>query len=419
MGKSYVLDTNVLMEDPDALFSFKEHTVIVPIEVLRELDQHKNRQDLVGMNTRKAIRNLDDLRQDGWLHLGVSLANGGKLRVAEAQENCVSSDEAILKVAQNTEDCELITNDIALRVIAGSVGVHASSYEWNGQKNTEDVFSGAARIHTDSDVISQLFREGSVELPPESLESLDPNQFLIMKNGNQGSSAIARYKDGAAHTIRVTSNTDVGGLKPRNKEQMFALDILLNPDIPLVTLLGKAGCGKSLMAVAAGLQQVLDTGRYDKILVSRPIQPLGKDIGFLPGSLEEKMAPWIQPIKDSLHFLLGKDSRTIEMLFEEGTIEIEALSYIRGRSIPNSYVIIDEAQNLSVPEMKAIVTRIGEGSKIVITGDIEQVDSHRFDSHTNGLAYLVEKMRSQELAGHITLLKGERSKLATLAADIL
>jgi PhoH-like ATPase len=213
----------------------------------------------------------------------------------------------------------------------------------------------------------------------------------------------------------------VWGLRPRNKEQQFALNLLMNPDVPIITMTGKAGCGKTLLAIAAGLEQIMEdkSKRYKKLVVSRPVQPVGKDIGFLPGTLEEKMSPWLMPIQDNLEFLLGDNKETIEMLYENGTIEIEALTYIRGRSISNAFIIIDEAQNLSLHELKTIITRVGEGTKIILTGDIEQIDNVYLDSTSNGLSHAVEKFKEHTIAGHVSLKKGERSKVATLAAKIL
>jgi PhoH-like ATPase len=419
MVKTFIVDTNVLLEDPQAIFRFKNSRVVIPFEVLQELDNHKTRQDLVGMNARESIRQLDKLRQEGSLIKGVPLENGGDLLVVPKNESANSNDHAIILAATLFENSELITNDVAMRVMAETFSVPSSSYEWNNIKKVQDIYTGAQRLEVDQSVIDEFYGFGTADLPPELIADLHPNQFLIAKSYGEEKSAIGRYADGRMHRLQIRDKTTISGLLPKNKEQQFALDLLMNPNIPLVTLIGSAGCGKSLMAVAAGMEQVLETQQYNKMIVSRPIQPLGKDIGFLPGSMEEKMAPWIQPIKDCLEIVVGKNKQTIDMLFDNGTIEIEAITYIRGRSIPRSYVIIDEAQNLSVPEMKAIVTRIGQGSKLVITGDIEQIDRPHFDSHSNGLAYLIEKMKDQSLSGHITLLKGERSELATLAAKIL
>ena len=422
MSKTFVLDTNVLLEDPQALYRFKENCVAIPYEVLHELDHNKKRQDLAGHNARETIRELDKLRLQGSLSAGVSLEDGGKFFVCRPQPSTRNHDESIIfaavALAESGETVELITNDIALRVMAEMHNVPSRAYEWNGHKNIKEVYTGAQRIQVSEEDMDTFYEKTFVSLSPEVQETLHPHQFLIAKDPH-GRSAIGRYNRGTMKSLRVDEHRDVGGLRPRNKEQQFALELLLDEKIPLVTLIGSAGCGKSLMAAAAGVEQVMDNQVYEKILVSRPIQPLGRDMGYLPGSLAEKMEPWIQPIKDSLRLLIGKDKRTMDLKFSDGTIEIEALSYIRGRSIPNAYVIIDEAQNLSVPEMKAIVTRIGTGSKLVITGDIEQIDRAHFDSHTNGLAYLIDKIKDEEVSGHITLLKGERSELASLAAKLL
>jgi PhoH-like ATPase len=423
MRKTYVLDTNVLLEDPTAIARFQEHLVVLPYEVLQELENQKTRQDLVGQNAREVIRELDALRQKNSLSAGVEVNDeGGTLQVVAAHPNAKTTDEAVILHAATFEDVEIITNDIALRVLADVHGVKSSVYQWNGGER--DIYCGVVRLDLDHDDIRTFYDEDVVELDPEVTDGLLPQQLIVAKADGFKRAAVGRHLEGKMWALRVEENTKVGGLKPRNREQQMALDMLLDEDISLVTLIGKAGCGKSLMAVAAGLEQIDGFGsggwgQYDKLLVSRPVQPMGRDLGYLPGTEQEKMKPWLRPINDALNLLLGKDKRTVDMLFDQGTVEIEALTYIRGRSIPNCYMIVDEAQNLSVPEMKAIVTRMGPGSKLVVTGDIEQIDNHRFDSHTNGLAYLVEKMKNQVVAGHITLIKGERSELATIAAEIL
>jgi len=243
---------------------------------------------------------------------------------------------------------------------------------------------------------------------------------MLVSNQNDKKSALVKFKNYNQPLMMVHDYKEgIWGLRPRNKEQMFALNMLMDPDIPIVTMTGQAGCGKTLLAIAAGLEQTLENKKYKKVVVSRPIQPVGKDIGFLPGTLDEKMRPWLMPIQDNLEFLMGDDKRTMEMMFENNTIEIEALTYIRGRSISNAFIIIDEAQNLSMHELKTIITRAGDGSKIILTGDVEQIDNLYLDATSNGLSYAIEKFKNQELAGHITLSKGERSKIATLAAKIL
>lgn len=247
---------------------------------------------------------------------------------------------------------------------------------------------------------------------------------MLISSSNEKKTALARFLAYNKPLIKAGNEKNgVWGIKPKNKEQAFAIDLLMDPDVPIVSLIGAAGCGKTLLAVAAGLEQVLEESgkepRYKRLVVSRPVMPMGKDIGFLPGTLEEKMAPWLAPVQDNLQFLMGNDKVTLEMYMDKGIIEVEALTYIRGRSIANSFIIIDEAQNLSVHELKTIVTRVGEGTKIILTGDIEQIDTVYLDATTNGLSYAVEKFKPYDLAGHVTLLKGERSKVATLAAKVL
>jgi PhoH-like ATPase len=244
---------------------------------------------------------------------------------------------------------------------------------------------------------------------------------MLISSLNEKKTALARFMNYNSPLAKITERRNgTWGLRPRNKEQSFAIDLLMDPNIQVITMIGKAGCGKTLLAIAAGLEQTLENDKiYKKLVVSRPIQPLGNDIGFLPGTLEEKMSPWLMPIQDNLEFLFGSDKTTLEMLFENGTIEMEALTYIRGRSISNAFIIIDEAQNLSLHELKTIITRVGEGTKIILTGDVEQIDNVYLDATTNGLSYAIERFKDQELAGHVTLIKGERSKVATLAAKIL
>ena len=243
---------------------------------------------------------------------------------------------------------------------------------------------------------------------------------MLVSNSNEKKTALARFINYETKLEKIIESKDaIWGLRARNKEQTFALNLLADHEVPIITLVGKAGCGKTLLAIAAGLDQVLEQQKYKKLIVSRPVQPLGKDIGYLPGTMEEKMRPWLMPIQDNIDFLLNGQKSSMEMFFEDGTIQIEALTYIRGRSISNAFVIIDEAQNLTIHELKTIITRVGENTKIVLTGDIEQIDSVYLDATSNGLSYAVEKFKNHGLAGHITLLKGERSKVATLASKIL
>ena len=282
------------------------------------------------------------------------------------------------------------------------------------------MFTGLKKHLVDDQLIDQFYN-GEHIFFDKNEGKFFPNQFvMLVSNSNEKKTALARFINHESRLEKVSEPQDaLWGLKPRNKEQVFAINLLNDPEIPIVTLVGKAGCGKTLLAIAAGLDQVLEKRMFKKLIVSRPIQPLGKDIGYLPGTMEEKMKPWLMPIQDNIDFLLNGESKSMEMFFEDGTIQIEALTYIRGRSISNAFIIIDEAQNLTIHELKTIITRVGENTKIVLTGDIEQIDSVYLDATSNGLSYAVEKFKQHGLAGHVTLVKGERSKVATLASKIL
>lgn len=450
--KTFVLDTNVLLSDTDSLNAFDEHDVVIPLAVLEELDNHKNRQDEVGKNARVIGRKLDGFRQNGETSLakGVKLPGGGTLKVLPMLTDTgavlppeltqTKTDNAIIAFAlslSKTLDCTLVSKDINVRIKCDSLGLKSDDYlKMRVASSQDEIYGGVANLVVDPEFIDAFYADENVALDEHEEVGLCPNQILVMKD-TTGRSAIGKFVGPCEKLERVTIVSDVFGLKPRNKEQGFALDLLLDDRIKLVSITGAAGCGKTLLALAAGLAQCLggkDT-KYEKLIVSRPVQPMGKDIGFLPGTIEEKMEPWVAPIKDNLSFLLGGRKKTvskkhgeqdrefkrdpyIDMLFQD-KIEIEALTYIRGRSIPNSFMIIDECQNLTVHELKTIITRISEGTKIVLLGDLEQIDNAGVDMFTNGLAYAVEKFKDSSLAGHITLLKGERSALATLAAKIL
>jgi PhoH-like ATPase len=449
--KTFVLDTNVLLSDPGALGSFDEHTIIIPLVVLEELDNHKNRPDEVGKNARYISRQLDAFRENGGsLSKGVKLPNGGTLKVLHmTAENYVPlPKELSLEKADNAiiaftaclaakSDCTLVSKDINVRIKCDSLGIKSEDYTKMRVAGSQDeLYSGVSRVDVDFEVMTSFYKNQPISLGAEIESTLCPNEIVVMKDYAGSKSAVVKFMGPGEPLERLADVEDVYGLRPRNKEQQFALDLLLDDRIKLVSITGAAGCGKTLLALAAGLAQVLGTKQYEHLIVSRPVQPMGKDIGFLPGTIEEKMDPWIAPIKDNLNFLLGGRKKTvskkrgepdrefkrdpyIDMMFEDKKIEIEALTYIRGRSIPNSYMIIDECQNLSVHELKTIITRIGDGTKIILLGDLEQIDNTHVDMFTNGLTYAVERFKEYKIAGHITLLKGERSELATLAAKIL
>jgi PhoH-like ATPase len=437
MKKIYVLDTSVLLTDHNCLFHYKSNDVVIPLKVLEEIDNHKKRQDGVGVNARATIRILDGLRENGNLHTGVELEKEkGILSVRECDlehlpkdfnasdpDNQIICTALTIKKANPDIEVIVVSRDINMRVKCDAIGLICEDFLTDQIVNkTDDLFTGFVEHLVDDQIIDKIYNKEEVMLEKEDMTAY-PQQFvMLVSNQNDKKTALTKF-EGYNYPLSTVPGfkSGVWGLKPRNKEQMFALNLLMDPLIPIVTMTGKAGCGKTLLAIAAGLQQIMEdkTKRYKKLVVSRPVQPVGKDIGFLPGTLEEKMSPWLMPIQDNLEFLLGDNKETIELLYENGTIEIEALTYIRGRSISNAFIIIDEAQNLSLHELKTIITRVGEGTKIILTGDIEQIDNVYLDSTSNGLSHAVEKFKEHTLAGHISLRKGERSQVATLAAKIL
>ena len=435
MKKTYILDTNVFLTNANSVYEFRNNDIIVPLKVLDEIDKHKKRQDGVGLNARMIIRILDELRSKGNLHKGVRIRKGNGILSVRGYDiedlpigcDIKSADNEILTTALTEmkhnpkRKVILVTRDINMRVKCDSLEIMTEDYAPNKVVDDEKhLFTGLKKHLVDDQLIDQFYSGEEIYFEKDD-GVFFPNQFLMLvSNSNEKKSALARFVNHDSKLEKVVEPKDVSwGLKARNKEQTFAMSLLNDPDIPIVTLVGKAGCGKTLLAIAAGLDQVLEQQRYKKLIVSRPVQPLGKDIGYLPGTMEEKMGPWLMPIQDNIDFLLNGRSKSMEMFFEDGTIQIEALTYIRGRSISNAYVIIDEAQNLTTHELKTIITRVGENTKIILTGDVEQIDSVYLDATSNGLSYAVEKFKHHGLAGHVTLTKGERSKVATLASKIL
>lgn len=424
--KTFLLDTNVFLHDHACLQVFEDNEIVIPLSVLDELDLAKNRIDEVGRNARYIVRMLDALRKNGSLSEGVKLGES-IIRVEINYTGNVpdslsnqKTDNKILSTAlglkKEGNNIIVVSKDINLRVKCDVLGVDAQDYVKD--KIAEDVnliYSGAGTLEVSSSLIDELYNNGVVNI--EGLQAF-VNQFFVLKTKNSSNhSGLARYiGDGKLKKCKIYK--DIMGITPRNVEQKMAMDLLLDPDIRLVTLLGKAGSGKTLISTCCALHQVLkDTKIFDRLLISRPVQPMGRDIGFLPGDLSEKLRPWMQPIYDNLELLLGSNFHTSQAY--EGLIQVEPLTYIRGRSIPRSFMILDEAQNLSATEIKTVITRMGENSKIVITGDIEQIDNPYVDFSDNGLTHVVEKFKDCSISGHITLRKGERSKLATLAAEIL
>ena len=313
-----------------------------------------------------------------------------------------------------------------MRVICDSLGLLCEDYNPAQLVDSPDrIYSGFAEVLVDDHLVDSFYNKEPVYLDEKQYKKLYPNQFvMLISEANEKKTALSKYINSNTKLQEVVQykKNSVWGVRSRNKEQLFALNLLMDPNIPIVSLVGKAGSGKTLLATAAGLQQVMEQDNeptYKRLIISRPVQPLGNDIGFLPGTMQEKMAPWLMPIQDNLQFLMGDDKSTLEMYVDKGIIEIEALTYIRGRSISNAFIIIDEAQNLTTHEIKTIITRVGEGTKIVFTGDIDQIDNVYVDATTNGLTYAIEKIKDYDVAGHVTLQRGERSKVATLGANIL
>jgi len=435
--KIYILDTSVYLTDFNSIYAFKNNDIIIPLKVLEEIDKHKKRQDTVGYNSRQIIKVFDELRAKGSLHEGVRIGRRkgiisalryNKKHIPHDWDLSVPDNQIIataLTVSANNPNKKtiVVSRDINMRVKCDSVGLDTEDYVLNQVvKSVEQVYSGFVQHLVDDQVIEQFYDGKPVELDRQETKALYSNQFLLLvSNANDKKTALARFLGPKKPLSRVREDKDVWGISARNKEQSFAMDLLLDPTISLVSLVGKAGSGKTLCAIAAGLAQVMDKDNpmYTRLIVSRPVQPMGKDIGFLPGSVEEKMTPWLAPIQDNLEHLMGNDKTSLELYMARGIIELEALTYIRGRSISNAFMIIDEAQNLTRHELKTIVTRVGEGTKIILTGDVEQIDNVYIDETSNGLTYAVEKLKTYDITGHVTLRKGERSKLATIAANTL
>jgi PhoH-like ATPase len=440
MRKNFVLDTNVLLHDPRSIFNFGDNAVVIPIYVIEEIDSFKRDLNELGRNARLVTRYLDSFRSGGALSQGVPLPTGGTIRVAFTDRELPPSmanghlvDNKILAVALDIKDRDpnvpttFITKDTALRIRADAVGLVARDYDTERVEISE-LYTGLSELQVPKEVVDQMYRPGAeVDVPAQAGE-LSPNQFLLLKDETTPShTAMGRYSSAKGKVVPLlrAGKDGVWGVRPRNLEQTFALDLVLNDEVKLVTIVGKAGTGKTLLAIAAGLHKVTEEGLYQKLLVSRPIFPLGRDIGYLPGDVEQKLNPWMQPIFDNVEFLMNlsradkKAGRGHHELLDLGILEIEPLTYIRGRSIPNQFIIVDEAQNLTPHEVKTIITRVGDNTKIILTGDPFQIDNPYVDATNNGLVHVVNRFKAERIAGHITMTKGERSTLAELAANLL
>jgi PhoH-like ATPase len=443
MKKKYVLDTNVLLQDPNALFSFEDNEVVIPAVVLEEIDSKKRNADELGRNARQVSRLLDGLRTKGNLSDGIQLESGGSIKVelnhksfSKLQEAFaeITNDNRILAVALNyhleeQETAEprpviIVSKDTLVRIKADVLGLAAQDYLTDRIVTQSEMYNGCLTLHVHPSVIDEFYSYRLLNVSSLNLSyALNPHEFVILKDelGTSKSALLKVNADAKKLEPLFISNEPIWGIAARNAQQRMALELLLNDDIPLVTLTGKAGTGKTLLTLAAGLMKIEDEHKYKKLLIARPVVPMGKDIGYLPGEKEEKLRPWMQPIYDNLEFLFDtkKAGDIDKILAGLGSIQVEALTYIRGRSIPGQFIIIDEAQNLSKHEVKTIVSRVGEGSKIVLLGDPEQIDHPYLDASSNGLTYVVERFKQEGVSGHITLERGERSHLAQLAADLL
>ncbi len=428
MVKDFVLDTNVLVHDPYCFMNFEDNNIIIPFPVLEEIDKLKKNAGSVGQNARKVSRYLDSLREKGSLVEGIKTESGGMIRIVVFNEfksklppfaSNGYKDNAILLYTMELVDSEkfsvvLVSKDINMRVKADILGLKAEDY-LHDRVEIDDRLSGVETVRDPGLMERFLLEEG---LPAgEVKEGLEANEFVDFGDGVVGRVSPDRKN---VVPLRLDMESSSWGIKPRNLEQLMAMELLLDDDIKIVFIPGMAGTGKTLISLACGLRKVIDEKRYERLLVARPVIPMGQDIGYLPGSMEEKMSPWMTPIIDNLHILFGNRRMDLEAFMKKGEqLQVEVLSYIRGRSIPNQYFIIDEAQNLSPHEIKTIITRVGENTKIVLIGDPYQIDNSYLDVFSNGLTYAASRMVDRPIAGHITLTRGERSELASLAAELL
>lgn len=434
MRKIFVLDTNVLIHDPYSIYNFRGNDIYLPIEVIEEIDKLKQKQT-TAINARMASRVLEEIRKKGNLSKGIELPDDIFFKVERTADLSLLPeglkkdvvDNHIIAVVMSIKKREpdrkviFVTKDINLRIKADAVGVEVEDYSTD-RVVYDDLDKGYMEIEVSKDIFDKYNKAGKIDISELNLDfTPTPNFFFIMKCGQEETSG--RVLD---TKIKKFLNGDINawGARARNQEQRFAMELLMDDNVKAVSLVGKAGTGKTLLAIAAGLEQVVERKKYSKLYIARPIIPMGKDLGFLPGNEKDKLRPWMQPIFDNIEFLSDvkgdkAGEKVITGLESMGLLKVEALTYIRGRSMPNAFIIIDEAQNLTPLEIKTIITRVGENTKIVFTGDPYQIDSAYLDANTNGLTYMAEKLKDEKIVGHITLVKGERSPLAEIGSKLL
>ncbi|MFH2128900.1 MAG: PhoH family protein [bacterium] len=432
----YILDANVLLYEPDCIFAYPDGHVIIPISVIEEIDHFKREFNEIGRNARLMSQILDKIRMRGSLTEGIKLENGGLLSVFIVEERTVqlpafinlnkSSNKvlaATLLIHQKyPQQTILVTNDINLRVRVSALGIKVVAYE-EQLPNFEKFYAGIVTRKVSEKEFDTLLESEELKVASGTYHA---NQSVLLQGSTSQRKRISRYRMESGKLVLIDHFPDgIWGIKARNMEQEIALDLLMDDSIHIVILAGKAGTGKTLLALAVALELMLSTNQYQKILVSRPIFPMGRDMGYLPGDIEKKMEPWMQPIFDNLEFLStnhtspGSKTGGYQRLLDMGLVELEPLTYIRGRSIPHRFMIVDEAQNLTPHELKTIVTRVGAGTKLVLTGDPYQIDNPYVDTATNGLSHVIEKFQNYSLSGHVNLIHGVRSKLAELASNVL
>ncbi|MCI5820898.1 MAG: PhoH family protein [Elusimicrobia bacterium] len=441
MKKTFILDTNVLLHDVNCLHAFEDNDIIIPMAVIEELDTFKSEGDTRGKNARMVSRALDEMRSQGRLNEGVKLAKGGTLKIELDKPNMLpqslafnKADNAILNIAytlskkegaykKNAAPVIVVTKDINMRLKAEALGLSAQDYTTD-KVNVDELYTGVAELEVPAEQIDAFYRDKKLAVDPTVYY---PNEFIILK-ANDGSkkSAMGRVANNGEFVLRPLSAQEPSawGIKPLNKEQRFAMELLLDDSLDIVTLVGTAGTGKTLITLATGLQRTMDENAYRRLVVCRSIVPVGKDLGFLPGTKEEKLEAWMGAIYDNLAFLADRKNpdegeEKAHYLLDSGKIEIASVTHMRGRSLPGQYMIVDDAQNLTPHEMKTILTRAGEGTKVVVTGDPYQIDTPYLDVESNGLTYLVDRLKGQKTHGHITFTKTERSRLADLASRLL